>query len=105
MAAIVLLPEPDAPITTSTLTSREAVPASISDLRRGGADHKPDKITVRISAVRRQILAGNIFAGKDPLENRALVCAVNQEQHFMGRGERRKSQRHARHIGLHSGLR
>src|ERR1700730_4553466 len=100
MAAIVLLPEPDTPMTTRTLMSFEVVSEFISSLRRGSLDHKPDKIAVRIGTMRRQI-----FAGKHTFENRAFIGAVDQEQHFTRRSQRRESQRHTRHEWLHSRFR
>src|SRR5438105_8819194 len=100
MAAIVLLPEPDTPMTTSTLMSLEVVPEFISSLRRGSLDHEPDEIAVRIGTMRRQI-----FAGKHTFENRAFIGAVDQKQHFTRGSQCRESQRDTRHEWLHSGFR
>src|SRR5437868_8333753 len=96
MAAIVLLPEPDTPMTTSTLGSLEVAAEFISFLRRGGLDREPDEFAVRISTMRRQI-----FAGKHTFENRAFIGAIGQKQHFTRGSECRESQCDTRHEWLH----
>src|SRR5271169_5262749 len=97
--AMVLLPEPETPITTMMVVSLVALPASMSLLRRGGADDEPDQVALAIGASRRQILAA-----KHAAQDRALFRAVDEEQHFTARRQRRKCQRDARRERFHAGF-
>src|SRR5580704_14028977 len=85
-------------MTTRTQGTSEGTSA-IMPLRRDGAVEQPDQITLGMGARGRQILAG-----KYPAQNVALAGAVDDEQHFARRRQRRKGQRHAGYEWLPTGL-
>src|ERR1700681_4014387 len=88
---MVLLPEPDTPITTSAHgISPVLLPTKI--LRKRSRIHEPDRLADGTGAVRRQVLVPK-HTGPD----RALVRASDLEQHFAAGAQRRQGQRHPRH--------
>src|SRR5882672_3598790 len=88
---MVLLPEPDTPITTSAQGIRLML-LSTKILRKRCLVDKPDRLAHRLRAVRRQVLAL-----QHPRQDRALVRAGDLEQHFTAGVERRQGQRDPRH--------
>src|SRR6266446_3611132 len=97
MEAIVVLPQPETPITTTTAGARDS--AATLSLRRRGAVDEPHKVAVRPRACGRQS-----FPGKHPSNNLALLGSAHDEQHFARRRERRESQRDPGHKWFHAGL-
>src|SRR5262249_13983016 len=71
IAAIVLLPEPETPVTTTTEGSSSGAADCIGVLQPSGAVDKPHQIALRARPARRQVLAGKhtqkdialVFAG------------------------------------------
>src|ERR1700692_4931566 len=91
---MVLLPDPDTPITTSAHSVARAV-SRTEILRQRRFVQQPDGLAFGLRAVRRQVLAVE-YAGQD----RPLSRAACLEQHFAAGGERRQCQRYPRHERL-----
>src|SRR5471030_609765 len=91
---MVLLPEPDTPITISA-QSISADSSSTKSLRQRRLVDQPNRLAERAYAARGQVLAFK-HAGQD----RALVRARHLEQHFATGSERRKCQGHPGHERL-----
>src|SRR6476469_2257806 len=83
---MVLLPEPDTPITTSAHGVR-LMSLSTKILRKRSLVHEPDRLAHGMRAVRRQVLAR-----EHARQDRALVRAGDLEQHFAAGVERRQGQ-------------
>src|SRR5258708_26775823 len=85
---MVLLPEPDTPITAS---AHGVSPASSATkvLRQRGVIYEPDRFADGVRAVR-----GQVRAIKHARQDRALVRAGDLKQHFAAGAERRQGQRH-----------
>src|ERR1700680_3282685 len=96
---MVLLPEPDTPITTSAHGVR-LMSLSTKILRKRSLIHEPDRLSHGMRAVRRQVLAR-----EHARQDRALVRAGDLEQHFAAGVERRQGQRDPRYERLDIGLR
>src|SRR4051794_38925057 len=99
MAAMVVLPQPDTPITTMTDGSPDAASDGMALLRRRGAVVEPHHIALGARAGCRKILPGEY-----PREDVALICAAHEEQHLSCGCERGKGERHARHERMQAGL-
>src|SRR5204862_7172374 len=75
---MVLLPEPETPITTSV--QGNLLPTKI--LRDRGSVHQPDRLAGGSRAV-----GGQVLGREQARQDRALVCACNLEQHFTAGGK------------------
>src|ERR1700730_9246202 len=95
---MVLLPEPDTPITTSAHGVR-LMSLSTKILRKRSLIHEPDRLAQGMRAVRRQVLAR-----EHARQDRALVRAGDLEQHFAAGVERRQGQRVPLHELLDLGM-
>src|SRR5262245_32116791 len=91
IAAIVLLPEPETPVTTTTEGSSSGAADCIGVLQPSGAVDKPHQIALRARPARRQVLAG-----KHTQKDIALVFAGDEEQHFPGRRQGGEGKRDTR---------
>src|SRR5258708_5236599 len=87
---MVLLPEPDTPITTSA-HGMSLVSSLTKILRKRSLVHKPDGLARGMHAVRRQVLAR-----QHPRQDRTFVRTRNLEQHFAAGAEHRHGQRYPR---------
>src|SRR6267378_212351 len=94
LSAMVLLPEPDTPITIKAHGA--ALISSLTKiLRKRGPIHQPDRLAYRMRAARGQVLAI-----QHARQNRAFFRARNLEQHFAAAVERRQGQRYPRYKRL-----
>src|SRR5579871_2808640 len=109
MAAIVLLPAPETPITTMTVGAASTLtsPARqrtrcwlIAALRRSVAVHKPNQLSFRIGASSRQICPL-----QHPGEDLSFGRAADEEQHFACRCQSWKGQGDARDERFEGGFR
>src|SRR3977135_1211108 len=95
---MVVLPEPDTPITTSA----QGISLTLSltkILRKGRLVGKPDGLAKGMRAV-----GGQGLARQHARQDRALVCACDLEQHFARRGKCRQGERDPWHERLDVGL-
>src|SRR5947209_11557919 len=99
MAAIVLLPQPDTPITTATEGSAVGGSACMGAPRVRRTIDEPHQLTRRSCPARRQVLARE-HARQDV----ALVFALDEEQHLAAGRERGKRQRDAWDERLQAGV-
>src|SRR4051812_30439240 len=89
---MVLLPEPETPITTS---AQGPVASATKILRQRRVIDQKDYLAAGPRAVGRQVLAC-----EQPRQDRALVWSRDLKQHFTAGGQRWQRQRDARHEGL-----
>src|SRR5258707_10377045 len=75
---MVLLPEPETPITTSA----QGVLLPTKILRNRGPVHQPDRLAGGSRAV-----GGQVLGCEEARQDRTLVRACNLEQHFAAGGE------------------
>src|SRR6185312_15824201 len=75
---MVLLPEPETPITTSA----QGVSLPTKILRNRGAVHQPDRLAGGSRAV-----GGQVFGCEEARQDRTLFRARNLEQHFTAGGK------------------
>src|SRR5437879_10261811 len=95
-SAIVLLPEPETPITTSA--KGVSLPTKI--LRKRRLVDQPDRLAGAACAAGRQVLAC-----EQARQDRALAGARDLEQHFAARGERGRGEGNAGYERLDIGAR
>src|SRR6195952_1963067 len=93
---MVLLPEPETPITTSA----QGVSLATKALRKRGLIDQPDRLADRADTARRQVLAC-----EHARQDRALAGARDLKQHFAAGGERGQSEADARDERLDIGAR
>src|SRR6185312_3473763 len=97
LSAMVLLPEPDTPISTSAQSTLALSGTKV--LRKGGLIDQPDGFALGARAARGQVFAVK-YAGQD----RALAGSARFEQHLAAGAERRQSQCDPRYERLDMGL-
>src|SRR4051812_29376682 len=88
---MVLLPEPDTPMTISAHGGSRTLSAT-KILRQGGAVGEPYGLALRIRTARRQIITR-----QHARQYRPLGWTADLKQHFPAGGEGRKRQGHPRH--------
>src|SRR6516164_2062115 len=92
---MVLLPQPDTPITTMTEVSAASGSGGIEALGCGGTIDEPGELAIRPHAA-----CGQVVALEHALKDLALLFALHKEQHFPGGCECGKGQCDARHERL-----
>src|SRR5580698_3552994 len=96
---MVLLPDPDTPI---TISAQGAMLGTLLTkiLRHCGLVQTPDRLALRASAG-----GGQVFAIEYTREDRAFASPAGLEHHLVAGSERRKRQRHPRHERFDMGFR